>query len=343
MRHGWQKQKILAGRVTKNFTRNTTTGKITQSKTEKFWYHLDHLNSTKAVTKTDGSLDCLYEYRAFGEELKKIGAGEAKYTYGGKELDNETNLYYFNARYYDATIGRFINVDPVQDGTNWYVYCGNNPLCFTDPTGLVQNSIQKLATDIISKNETLQKIIKPLVSLDVERNNYLGVKARSTEETIYYKDKLTVNINLGPLKIPMAQTQAQSTVDMPGAPQSDTLANGTYPSTKKTDNGAAGPIIKPANQGGLNWRNHAPGTAWYPAQSYINDPNRMNRVDKPYSAGCVIPITGTEQSNINDTMENLGLKENDSFDTNISNSNSTGKKNLLKVEQNNEGKNYVKN
>jgi hypothetical protein len=27
-------------------------------------------------------------------------------------------------------------VDPVQDGSNWYVYCGNNPLCFVDPTGL---------------------------------------------------------------------------------------------------------------------------------------------------------------------------------------------------------------
>ena len=45
-------------------------------------------------------------------------------------------LYYFNARYYDATIGRFINVDPIQDGLNWYVYCNNNPLSFKDPTGL---------------------------------------------------------------------------------------------------------------------------------------------------------------------------------------------------------------
>jgi RHS repeat-associated protein len=41
------------------------------------------------------------------------------YTYGGKEMDENTNLYYFNARYYDATTGRFINVDPIQDGSNW--------------------------------------------------------------------------------------------------------------------------------------------------------------------------------------------------------------------------------
>ncbi|KKQ08404.1 MAG: RHS repeat-associated core domain protein [Candidatus Daviesbacteria bacterium GW2011_GWB1_36_5] len=49
-------------------------------------------------------------------------------------------LYYFNARYYDATIGRFINVDPIQDGLNWYVYCNNNPLNFKDPTGLQTNN-----------------------------------------------------------------------------------------------------------------------------------------------------------------------------------------------------------
>ena len=101
------------------------------------------MNSTKAVTKADGSLECMYEYRAFGEELKKLGERDAKYTYGGKELDDETNLYYFNARYYDATIGSFINVDPVQDGWNWHVYCNNNPLSFVDPTGLESKENKK--------------------------------------------------------------------------------------------------------------------------------------------------------------------------------------------------------
>ena len=125
---------LLAGRITTKFLDNTVVS------TEKFWYHLDHLNSTKAVTRSDGSLECLYEYRAFGEELKKLGDGDAKYTYSGKELDTETNLYYFNARYYDATIGRFINVDPIQDGYNWYVYCNNNPLSFIDPTGLISKA-----------------------------------------------------------------------------------------------------------------------------------------------------------------------------------------------------------
>jgi len=33
-------------------------------------------------------------------------------------------------------LGRFITEDPVKDGVNWFVYCGNNPMVFVDPTGL---------------------------------------------------------------------------------------------------------------------------------------------------------------------------------------------------------------
>ncbi len=38
-------------------------------------------------------------------------------------------------RYYDPSIGRFLSQDPIQDGTNWYAYCDNNPLEKIDPDG----------------------------------------------------------------------------------------------------------------------------------------------------------------------------------------------------------------
>ncbi|NLC52965.1 MAG: hypothetical protein GX770_03250, partial [Firmicutes bacterium] len=97
---------LLAGRITKEFKPD---GSI-EIKTS--YYHLDHLNSTKVVSDENGEVEVRYIYRAFGEQLAKLGSGEAKYTYGGKELDNETNLYYFNARWYDAELGRFISEDP---------------------------------------------------------------------------------------------------------------------------------------------------------------------------------------------------------------------------------------
>ncbi len=127
---------LLAGRVT------TTIAADWSETIAKSWYHLDHLNSTKVVTDETGAVEVNYTYRAFGEQLKRLDGSSnevgdlAGYSYGGKELDDTTNLYYFNARYYDATTGRFINVDPIQDGSNWYVYCSNNPLSFVDPTGL---------------------------------------------------------------------------------------------------------------------------------------------------------------------------------------------------------------
>jgi hypothetical protein len=39
------------------------------------------------------------------------------------------------ARYTDPATGRFISEDPCKQGGNWLAYCGNNPVCATDPTG----------------------------------------------------------------------------------------------------------------------------------------------------------------------------------------------------------------
>ena len=53
----------------------------------------------------------------------------------GNDLGEE-GLYYFNARWYDPGLGRFITEDPVKDGINWFAYANNNPLRYIDPTGL---------------------------------------------------------------------------------------------------------------------------------------------------------------------------------------------------------------
>jgi RHS repeat-associated protein len=54
-------------------------------------------------------------------------AHAAKFT--GKDLDEDTGLYYFNARWYDAELGRFVEEDSQIDPNNFlnlYAYCANN-------------------------------------------------------------------------------------------------------------------------------------------------------------------------------------------------------------------------
>lgn len=110
---------------------------------KKYFYHTDHLGSTIAVTDEAGNKVWDGEYTPFGIQLS--GEGEllkaAKFT--GKDLDEDIGLYYFNARWYDQELGRFVSEDPVKDGMNWYVYCGNNPLYRLDPSGLSDYSLQE--------------------------------------------------------------------------------------------------------------------------------------------------------------------------------------------------------
>lgn len=61
--------------------------------------------------------------------------------YRGYYYDNDLGLYYLQSRYYDATIGRFINADGyITTGQgilshNMYAYCSNNPVMYSDPSG----------------------------------------------------------------------------------------------------------------------------------------------------------------------------------------------------------------
>lgn len=144
------------------------------------YYHLDHLNSTKLITNDLGEVEVNYTYRAFGEHLKRLDkdgndtTDKARYSYGGKELDDNSNLYYFNARYYDATIGRFINVDPIQDGTNWYVYCNNNPLNMVDPTGLSEFSLYNFNRAYNMFGEFVKNPIQTAEAISAERLNSIN-------------------------------------------------------------------------------------------------------------------------------------------------------------------------
>ncbi len=106
---------------------------------QKYFYHTDHEGSLTAVTDGTGVVLWRSDTLPFGGKIEQDKEYAFSETHGftGKEWDEDTGLYYFNARWYDSELGRFITEDSVVDpnNPNLYVYGANNPLRFTDPTG----------------------------------------------------------------------------------------------------------------------------------------------------------------------------------------------------------------
>jgi RHS repeat-associated protein len=107
------------GAVTTYFYANgATIAKINEEELE--YLHQDRLGS-----------DINSKSLPFGQEIIK---GD-RFSFTGKELDS--NLHYFSARYYDSNLGKFTSTDPIKEN-HPYSYVDNNPLKFTDPTGMVK-------------------------------------------------------------------------------------------------------------------------------------------------------------------------------------------------------------
>lgn len=112
---------------------------------ENVYYLLtDHLGSIDVVLDEDANIVERRDFLPYGSERLSESVSEATETdhkFTGKELDDETGLHYYGARYYDSEIGRFVSVDPWEGRTydpqslNKYAYVQNNPVKYVDPSG----------------------------------------------------------------------------------------------------------------------------------------------------------------------------------------------------------------
>jgi len=129
------KQQGVAGMIT------STAGKIPTPL--QFYFHSDHLGSSNLITDATGGLVQHLEYTPSGEvfvdERPTQSSWSTPYKFNGKELDEETGLYYYGARYYDPRTSVWISVDPLAEkypNVSSYVYCHNNPVNMIDPDGM---------------------------------------------------------------------------------------------------------------------------------------------------------------------------------------------------------------
>jgi RHS repeat-associated protein len=103
-----------------------------------YYYHFDALGSVVALSDAAGDTVQTYEYSVYGEVAVEDANHPNPYMFAGVRYDIEIGLYYNRARYYNPFTGRFLQTDPIGYGAgmNLYAYCGNNPLGFSDPSGL---------------------------------------------------------------------------------------------------------------------------------------------------------------------------------------------------------------
>ncbi len=141
-----------------------------------YYYHADGLGSIIAITDSAGQVVQRYEYDSFGNITYQQDPNFAQpYTYTAREHDNESGLYYYRARYYDARVGRFISQDPIgfKGGINFYSYAYNNPLRYIYPEGyLGWDTIIKFIIKQGAKwglKDPLDKITPPLDPSEQEK------------------------------------------------------------------------------------------------------------------------------------------------------------------------------
>ena len=105
-----------------------------------YFYIHDHLGSTSMVLDADGNISQSVTYIPYGEIFveERNGAWNSPYLFNSKELDEETGLYYYGARYLNPTSGMWLSTDPLFEkyvGMSPYNYCAGNPVMMVDVDG----------------------------------------------------------------------------------------------------------------------------------------------------------------------------------------------------------------
>ena len=111
-----------------------------------FYFQGDHLGSSSiAMTQAGTSFYSRQMYYPYGAPRTTEGSAlPTDNTFTGQKSDDSTGLMFYNARYYDAALGRFIQPDTIvpnplnPQSLNRFAYVLNNPLKYIDPTGHVE-------------------------------------------------------------------------------------------------------------------------------------------------------------------------------------------------------------
>ena len=174
------------------------------------WYLKNHLGSTMLVYGTQASTDpnkadvgeakAKYYYRSFGEQLTGMESPDkVTENFTGKELDDETWLNYFGARYLDPMLGLWISVDPKRQFASPYLYAGNgmNPVNTIDPDGnYMWGYLDDLNNEAVKASywgsKTLKRAFENMEASDQVYHGVAGNYANRGKDSFYGHKEISI-------------------------------------------------------------------------------------------------------------------------------------------------------
>lgn len=150
-----------------------------------YYYEKNAQKDVLRILSEDGEILCSYAYDAWGNIVNISGDKELAQLnpirYRSYYCDVETGLYYVESRYYDSEVGRFISADSVGNvisdytNLNLYVYCGNDPVNYYDPSGCAKIYLKTLiSSDLMNVYPSLTSLMMVTDSLWIEKMNKGG-------------------------------------------------------------------------------------------------------------------------------------------------------------------------
>ena len=156
---------------------------------ETFFYHSDHLGSTSYITDDKANITQYDAYLPYGELLvdEHSSSEDLPYKFNGKEMDEETGLYYYGARYLNPMTSLWYGVDALTEKyptMSGMIYCMNNPVRLVDLDG--NDSYYTKNGDYIGSNNKKSDLIYIVSSYRLIR------KLRNGKEFYSFRGKKTL-------------------------------------------------------------------------------------------------------------------------------------------------------
>ena len=188
------------------------------------YVHEDVMGNTRYYTKATGQNFAELQYDAWGQPVspnKLVNNDHGNYvfaTFTGHIYDTTLDVYFAEARFYDATTRTWMAMDPIKDALNWYQYCLSNPTTRFDITGLMSTEelewikwaymSNKLTADEAAKVILLREMLgntihADTIADDITNRTKVGLEtdiddmyAKMRSENNISKNALSQNINL---------------------------------------------------------------------------------------------------------------------------------------------------